>query len=121
VQDVCDGHPQGIGQYHYHGASPGLPGANANAVVGWALDDYPILGMRDAKGVLVTNAGLDACHAPAENVSLDGRRYDYAYRLTQQYPHLLGCVIGTVSQATQQAIRQAPRPPRAAPPGRQLR
>ncbi|MEZ5970223.1 MAG: YHYH protein [Hyphomonadaceae bacterium] len=25
VQDLCDGHPQGRGQYHYHSASPCLP------------------------------------------------------------------------------------------------
>ena len=27
VQDLCDGHPQGRGQYHYHSSSPCLPGA----------------------------------------------------------------------------------------------
>ena len=37
------------GQYHYHSASPCLPGARENALVGWALDGYPILGMRDAQ------------------------------------------------------------------------
>src|SRR5690606_23071745 len=38
VQDLCDGHPQGKGQYHYHSSSPCLPGADRNEVVGWARD-----------------------------------------------------------------------------------
>lgn len=117
VQDLCDGHPQGKGQYHYHSASPCLPGADANTAIGWALDGYPILGMRDANGKRVTNTDLDACHGRAEPVSIEGRRYDYAYRLTQEYPYILGCFTGTVAQATQQAIRQAMGPPRAQRPG----
>lgn len=117
VQDLCDGHPQGKGQYHYHSASPCLPGANANVAVGWALDGYPILGKRDAKGVLLTNADLDACHGRAETVTVDGRRYDYAYRLTEEYPYVLGCYAGTVLPQTQQAIRQSMGPPRDGPPG----
>lgn len=46
VQDLCNGQPLGKGQYHYHNASPCLPGADGNTHVGWALDGYPILGMR---------------------------------------------------------------------------
>ncbi len=84
VQDSCNGHPQGKGQYHYHSSSPCLPGADANTIVGWALDGYPILGMRDAAGKLLTNADLDACHGRAEQVGVDGRTYDYAYRLTRE-------------------------------------
>lgn len=94
IQDRCDGHPERTGQYHYHSSSPCLPGATGNKVVGWALDGYPILGMRDARGRQLTDKDLDACHGRAETVKVDGRTYDYAYRLTEEYPYTLGCFTG---------------------------
>lgn len=115
IQDVCNGHPQGKGQYHYHSGSPCLPGANADKLVGWALDGYPILGMRDTSGKLLTNADLDACHGRSEQVTVNGRSYDYAYRLTQEYPYTLGCFTGEVQRSTMQAIRRAMGPPKGRP------
>jgi hypothetical protein len=115
IQDLCDGHPQGKGQYHYHSSSPCLPGAQTDGLVGYALDGYPILGMRDADGALITNADLDACHGRHENVTVDGRSYDYAYRLTQAYPYTLGCFTGVVDPSTIRALRRAMGPPRGRP------
>ncbi len=112
VQDLCNGHPQGKGQYHYHNSSPCVPGADRNAHVGWALDGYPILGMRDAGGALLDNADLDACHGRAEPVSIGGLTYDYAYRLTAEYPYILGCYTGQVLPATTASIRAQMGPPR---------
>ena len=117
VQDLCNGHPQGKGQYHYHSSSPCLPGADSNNVVGWALDGYPILGMLDAGGILLTNAALDACHGRAETVNVDGRTYDYAYRLTQEYPYLMGCFAGEVRPETVRDIRNSLGPPTPRGPG----
>lgn len=122
VQDLCNGHPQGKGQYHYHSSSPCLPGAEDNVVVGWALDGYPILGMRDADDRLITNADLDDCHGRAELVTVDGRVYPYAYRLTQEYPYTLGCFSGEVHALTIQSIRRSMGPPRRrGPDGRPSR
>jgi hypothetical protein len=101
VQDLCDGHPQDRGQYHYHSGSPCLPNGNKNAVIGWALDGYPILGMKDAFGQELKNTDLDACHGRDENISVDGRSYDYAYRLTAEYPYILGCFTGQVDPSVQ--------------------
>jgi YHYH protein len=115
VQDLCDGHPQGKGQYHYHSGSPCLPNGDKNAVVGWALDGYPILGLKDASGKQITNKELDDCHGRSENVSVDGRSYDYAYRLTAEYPYIIGCFTGKIDQSTKQAIRKAMGPPRNGP------
>jgi hypothetical protein len=112
VQDLCNGHPQGKGQYHYHSSSPCLAGADRNALVGWALDGYPILGMVDASGRALSNADLDACHGRSENISIEGRAYDYAYRLTPEYPYTLGCFTGMVQRDTIKAIRAAMGPPR---------
>lgn len=111
IQDLCDGHPQGRGQYHYHSASSCIPGAQSNEVVGWALDGYPIMGMVDASGATLVNADLDDCHGRAETVVVGERTYDYAYRLTREYPYVMGCFVGQVAEATNQAIRDglAPR------------
>ncbi len=112
VQDLCDGHPQGRGQYHYHSGSPCLKNSNENAVVGWALDGYPILGMKDASGKQLANTDLDACHGRDEKVSIDGRAYDYAYRLTAEYPYILGCFTGKFDASVQQTFRKGMGPPR---------
>ena len=117
VQDLCNGHPQGRGQYHYHSSSPCLPGAEANALVGWALDGYPIMGMRDANGATLSNAGLDACHGRAETIKVDGRSYGYAYRLTPEYPYTLGCFTGQSLPGVRQAIQSGLGPPRRGGPG----
>jgi hypothetical protein len=111
VQDLCDGHPQGKGQYHYHSGSPCIPNGK-NTVVGWAFDGYPILSMNDAAGKLLTNADLDACHGRTEQVVADGRTYDYAYRLTREYPYTLACFSGQLLPETRQSIHRSMEPPR---------
>ncbi len=112
VQDLCDGHPQGKGQYHYHSGSLCIP-KGKNVVVGWALDGYPILSMNDAAGKLLTNADLDACHGRAEKVVADGRTYDYAYRLTREYPYTLACFSGHLLPETRQLIHRSMGPPQS--------
>ena len=128
IQDLCDGHPQQRGQYHYHSGSPCMPNEHTNGLVGWALDGFPILGMHNAAGKLITNADLDACHGRAESVTIDGRHYGYAYRLTEEYPYTLGCFTGQVQQSTLNATktgmggaRHGPPPRRHGPPPPQPR
>jgi YHYH protein len=110
IQDLCDGHPQDKGQYHYHSASSCLPNGN-NKLIGWALDGYPILGIKDATGKPLTNADLDVCHGRSEQVNIDGRIYNYAYRLTREYPYTMSCFSGQVLPETQQSIRRSMGPP----------
>ncbi len=125
IQDDCDGHPQANAQYHYHSASPCIPGVESDSLVGWALDGFPILGLRDAAGSDLTDADLDACHGRKEVVTVDGRAYVYAYHMTREYPYTLGCFAGRVLPETRDAIRRGlepsrrRRPPRGArrPPG----
>jgi len=105
IQDKCDGHPQANSQYHYHNGSPCIPGGESAKLAGWALDGFPILGMKDAKGKLLTNADLDACHGRRETFSVDGRTYDYVYHLTQEYPYTLGCFAGQVLENTRRDLR----------------
>jgi hypothetical protein len=118
IQDDCDGHPQSNAQYHYHNASPCIPGFDRDTLVGWALDGFPILGMEDAQGRLLTDADLDACHGRRETVSVDGRTYGYAYRLTREYPYTLGCFSGQLVVGTLQEVHGGLEPSRRRGPRR---
>ncbi|HKI87243.1 MAG TPA: YHYH protein, partial [Thermoanaerobaculia bacterium] len=118
IQDTCDGHPQANSQYHYHNASPCIPGVDSNKVVGWALDGFPILGLKDTTGKYVTDADLDACHGRREKVTVDGRTYNYAYHLTREYPYTLGCFAGKLLPQTRQEVRDGLEPSRRLRRGR---
>jgi hypothetical protein len=118
VQDLCDGHPQMRGEYHYHGPSRCLPNETANeTLIGYALDGFGIYSMYDADGRELTNADLDACHGRTSTVLWNGRLVSiYHYVLTREYPYTVGCFRGTPV-----ADRNARRPPphsHRPPPGR---
>jgi YHYH protein len=99
TQDVCEGHPQMRGIYHYHSIPPCLTGTTAKAqegLVGYALDGFPIFGPRGEDGKLLTDAALDACHGHVGWVTLHGKRVrTYHYHATLEYPYTLGCFRGT--------------------------
>jgi len=97
VQDVCSGHPEMTGQYHYHGPSACLPNeAGDEVLVGYAVDGFGIYSMFDAHGGELTNADLDECHGRTSEVDWDGKRVAmYHYVLTREYPYTLGCFRGT--------------------------
>jgi hypothetical protein len=104
VQDSCGGHPQQQSVYHYH-AIPSCLTAGESArkpskLVGWALDGYPIYGPRGAKGKLLSNDDLDACHGRRSRVWLEGHwRKTYHYHATLEYPYTLGCFHGKARYA----------------------
>lgn len=112
IQDLCNGHPQSNSQYHYHNASPCIPGVDSDKLVGWALDGFPILGMRGANGEQLENADLDACHGRVEQVTVAGRTYQYAYHLTREYPYTLGCFKGQLVEGVLQEVRDGLLPSR---------
>lgn len=97
VQDLCSGHPEMRGTYHYHGPSPCLPNqTGAETLVGYALDGFGIFSMYDAHGRELTNADLDACHGRVSEIDWDGTRVSmYHYVLTREYPYTIGCFHGT--------------------------
>jgi hypothetical protein len=97
VQDLCNGHPEMRGQYHYHGPSACLPYATGDeTLLGYAVDGYGIFSMYDALGRELTDADLDACHGRVSEVPWDGERQRlYHYVLTREYPYTVGCFHGT--------------------------
>jgi YHYH protein len=107
VQDLCSGHPEPRGTYHYHGPSPCLPGETQNEqLIGYALDGFGIYSMIDASGTELTNTDLDACHGRTSAVMWDGKPQSiYHYVLTREYPYTIGCFMGTP-----QHLHQGPPP-----------
>lgn len=98
TQDVCDGHPQQMGVYHYHEIPSCIrdAAAGSSTVVGFANDGFPIAVERDAAGQLPTNADLDQCHGRTSPIELDGTVVEmYHYSATYEFPYFIGCYRGT--------------------------
>jgi hypothetical protein len=97
VQDLCSGHPEMRGTYHYHGPSPCLPNQTAaETLIGYALDGFGIYSLYDAKARELTNADLDECHGRVSAIDWDGKRVSmYHYVLTREYPYTVGCFRAT--------------------------
>jgi hypothetical protein len=100
IQDRCNGHPQMIGQYHYHNMSvcltdpDGARGRHSD-LLGFALDGYGIYGQHGERGKLLSNADLDACHGHEHVITWNGvRQKMYHYHATAEYPYTLGCFRG---------------------------
>jgi YHYH protein len=113
VQDLCGGHPQQQGLYHYHSIPAcllhGDAPSKASPLVGYALDGYPIYGPRGAGGRLYTNADLDACHGHTVTIVVRGKRVSsYRYQATLEYPYTLGCYHGTPLALPRQAVPGGP-------------
>ena len=86
--DDCSGHPSPHGAYHYHKLPACIYiGILEDKFLGVAFDGYPIYGPLDRTGRNVTSADLDACH---------GHMYSgrYIYRITYDFPYILGCYHG---------------------------
>jgi hypothetical protein len=98
TQDLCDGHPQQSGTYHYHDIPSCIRDAakGSSTVIGFAFDGFPIVIERDAAGNLPTNNDLDECHGRTSPIELDGSVVSmYHYSATREFPYFMGCYRGT--------------------------
>lgn len=100
VQDGCDGHPQGAGQYHYHNVSRCLADTSGagghSSLVGYAADGFGVYGNLGQSGFPLTNADLDECHGHAHEVTVSGvAAIRYHYHATREFPYTVGCFRGT--------------------------
>ena len=72
LQDLCDGHPQNTGIYHYHSlsdcANDNEPGEGHSPLLGYALDGFGIYGHHGENGEVLTNADLDECHGHTHEI-----------------------------------------------------
>jgi YHYH protein len=102
VQDSNKGHPQQSGEYHFHSAPEAL--ADAEGVIGYALDGFPIMGSME-NGEKVTNADLDENHGKMTTIEVDGKDVQtYAYYATDEYPYTIGAFKGTPAQVQGQIM-----------------
>jgi len=100
VQDDCDGHPQGAGEYHYHSLSRCIDDVSVSTVIGFALDGFPITGPVVSPGNLLTTIDLDACHGIVSTIELDGALVEsYHYVMTQDFPYSISCFRGVAARA----------------------
>jgi LysM repeat protein len=96
VQDSNKGHPQQSGEYHFHSAPEALK--DAEGIIGYALDGFPIMGSME-NGQKVTNADLDENHGKMTTIQVDGKEVQtYAYYATDEYPYTIGAFKGTPAQ-----------------------
>jgi hypothetical protein len=96
--DSCDEHPQMGDMLHHHQVPSCIlsQATGRSTLVGFALDGYGIYVERDAKGALLTNTDLDACHGRTSKVLWNGKEQDvYHYDATLEYPYTVGCFHGT--------------------------
>lgn len=92
LQDSCDGHPQGSGEYHYHGLSRCIKDTAVETVIGYAYDGFPITGAKVAAGKYLTTDDLDECHGITSDVIIDGKKKSsYHYVMTVDFPYSASC------------------------------
>lgn len=98
VQDVCSGHPEQTGQYHYHGLPLCLGTGSKkrhSKLLGWMLDGFPIYGPLGNKGRYMRTGKLDACHGHSHKIAYQGsKRKLFHYHATDEYPYTVGCLRG---------------------------
>lgn len=99
LQDLCDGHPDGTDEYHYHDMPSCIlsatTGKSKSVLVGYALDGFGIYVERDSKGNLPTNADLDECHGRTSTVVWNGKKTKiYHYSASMEFPYTVGCFKG---------------------------
>lgn len=95
LQDSYQGHPQGSGQYHYHGLSKQFKNATVKTVIGYALDGFPITGPMVTDTNYLTTDDLDECHGITSEIVVDGEKVTtYHYVMTQDFPYSVSCFRG---------------------------
>ena len=112
IPDVCGGHPQQAGLYHYHAISAcqdDPADGEHSPLLGFARDGFGIYGHHGEDGAVLTNADLDACHGHVHTILWDGvPRVMYHYHATWEYPYTIGCYRGAAMASTPTNCNVAP-------------
>lgn len=95
LQDSCDGHPQGSGEYHYHSLSACFKDIKETTVLGYAFDGFPITGPQVTASTYLTTEDLDECHGITSEIIVDGKKkVTYHYVMTRDFPYSVSCFRG---------------------------
>jgi YHYH protein len=89
--DQFNGHPAQRNQYHYHLEPKHLTAHNPAALIGWALDGFPIYGPKNPDG---STPVLDRCNGQF-GATPEYPEGIYHYHVTHAPPYLVGCYAGT--------------------------
>jgi hypothetical protein len=95
--DRYGGHPASSNNYHYHMEPRYLTtasfggGGSQSALIGWALDGFPVYGPTNLSG---TPVSLDACNGEYHTTT-EYPAGIYHYHVTSTSPYLIGCYAGT--------------------------
>jgi YHYH protein len=113
ILDVCQGHPQRSGLYHYHGKSPcqddPAPANEHSTLIGYAFDGFGIYGYHGEGGAMLSSADLDVCHGHVGAVMIDGQsQTTYHYHATPDYPYTVSCFRGEPVSVAALAERVGP-------------
>ncbi len=106
IQDLCNGHPQRTGQYHYHDYSKCITDTRSEAgghsdLLGFAIDGFGIYGPFGDGGKELHVKDLDECHGHPHQVKWDGKpKAIYHYHFTAEYPYTMGCFRGDLTKVS---------------------
>ncbi len=89
--DQFNGHPAQQNNYHYHKEPVSLTATNSAALVGWALDGFPVYGPKNPDG---STPSLDKCNGQF-SATPEFPSGIYHYHVTAVSPYLIGCYAGT--------------------------
>ena len=116
--DTCNGHPNPMGQYHYHGipvcvtAEIDQPGEHSH-IAGFAADGFPVYGPQDTDGAAPTDLDICSGHTGSTPEFPDGI---YHYHLLEVFPYSLICLSGTQAESTKMSGMNHRGPPPGGPP-----
>ena len=100
MMDLCCGHPNPFGQYHYHKYpicvnSPWNDAGNEHsALLGFAFDGFPIYGPYEAKDVMAKDI-TGANKLNAFNIHYDAERGWHYHVTPGKFPYIIGGYWGT--------------------------
>lgn len=101
--DKYYGHPQQVGQYHYHVEPLYLTTVKStkSGLMGFLLDGFPVYGPQEENGTTVVSSQLDAYHGHT-HATVDYPSGIYHYHFTTDAPYLNGNgYYGTPGTVTQ--------------------
>ena len=89
--DKYYGHPQRIGQYHYHVEPLYLTTVKStkSGLMGFLLDGFPVYGPEEENGTTVTSSQLDVYHGHS-HATVDYPNGIYHYHFTADAPYMNG-------------------------------
>ncbi len=107
--DVCGGHIDPGGWYHWHATASDIQtvldakgvdadcgvAQDSSALFGYAFDGFPMYGSKESDGSIPVN--LDECGGHIAQ-TLESEKPSYHYHSPESFPNLPGCLVGVQAQ-----------------------